>query len=118
MNFCIHKRIINNNAIEAFRQKLQKTDREEIETSRNPNACYKIFLKKFIFLYDEYFPIKIIKLKTTDIQSPWITTGIKKSLKHKQRLYEKFLKTKCQKVENAYKNYKNLFGFISLNYKI
>ena len=30
-------------------------------------------------LYDEYFPIKIIKLQTKDIQSPWITTGIKKA---------------------------------------
>ena len=81
----IHKRIINNNAIEMFHQKLHKTDWAEIETSRNPNVCYKTFLKKSMSLYDEYFPIKIIKLKTKDIQSPWITTGIKKSSKHKQR---------------------------------
>ena len=59
----IHKRIINNNAIEMFRQKLHGTDWAEIETSRNPNVCYKIFLKKFTSLYDEYFPIKIIKQK-------------------------------------------------------
>ena len=59
----IHKRIINNNAIEMFRQKLHGTDWAEIETSRNPNVCYKIFLKKFMSLYDEYFPIKIIKQK-------------------------------------------------------
>ena len=52
---------------------------------------------------------KIIKLKTKDIQNSWITTGIKKSSKHKQRLYEKFLKTRCKKAENAYRNYKNLF---------
>ena len=50
-----------------------------------------------------------LKLKNKDIQSPWIRTGIKKSSKHKQRLYEKLLKTRCRKVENAYKNYKNLF---------
>ena len=42
----IHKRIINNNVIEAFRQKLHETDWEEIETSRNQTVCYKIFLKK------------------------------------------------------------------------
>ena len=60
-------------------------------------------------LYDEYFPIKIIKLKTKDIQSLWITTGIKKPSKHKLRLYEKFLKTRCKIAENAYKNYKNSF---------
>ena len=75
----IHIRIINSNALEIFCQKLHKTDWVEIETSRNSNVCYKIFLKKFMSLYDEYFPIRIIKLKTKDIQSPWITTGIKKS---------------------------------------
>ena len=48
-------------------------------------------------LYDAYFPIKITKLKTKDIQSLWITTGIKKSSKYKQHLYEKFLKSRCKK---------------------
>ena len=105
----IYKRIVNNNAIEMFLQKLHETDWEEIETSRNPNVCYKIFLKKFMSLYDEYFPIKMIKLKTKEILSPWITTGINKSSKRKQQLYEKFLKSRCKIVENAYKNYKNLF---------
>ena len=64
----IHKRIINNNAIEMFCQKLHKTDWVEIEISRNPNVCYKIFFKKFMSLYDEYFPIKIIKLKTKELK--------------------------------------------------
>ena len=106
----IHKRIINYNAIEVLRQKLHETVTTEIETQRNSNVCYKIFLKKFVSLYDEYFPIKMIKLKTKkDTQNPWITTGIKKSSKHNQRLYEKFLKTRCKEAENAYKNYKNLF---------
>ena len=32
-----------------------------------------------------------------DLQSPWLPSGIKKSSKRKQRLYEKFLKTRNQK---------------------
>ena len=51
----IHKRIVNNNAIVMFHQKLHKTDWAEIDTSKNPNVCYKIFLKKFMCLYNEYF---------------------------------------------------------------
>ena len=47
-----------------FHQKLHKTNWVQIETSRNPNVCYRIFLKKFNPLYDEYFPIKIMRLKT------------------------------------------------------
>ena len=69
----IHKLMINNNAIEMFCQKLHKTEWAEIETSRNPNVCYKIFLKKFMSLYDDCFQIKIIKLKTKDIKCFWIT---------------------------------------------
>ena len=114
---CIHKRIINNNAIEMFHQKLHKTDWAEIETSKNPNVCYKIFLKKFMCLYGEYFPIKIIKLKIKNMQSPWITPGIKKSSKHKQYLYKKFLETRCKLAENAYKNYKSLFEQIKKHAK-
>ena len=108
----IHERIINNNAIEMFHENLHKTDWVEIETSRNSNVCIKSFFKKILSLHDEYFPIKIIKLRTKDIQSPWITTGMKKSSKHKQCLYGKFLKTRCKKAGNPYKSYKN--NFISL----
>ena len=57
-----HERIINNNAIEMFRQELHETDWVEIETSRNPNVCYEVFLKKFKSLYDEYF-LSIFLLK-------------------------------------------------------
>ena len=42
--------MINNNAIEMFRQTFHGTYWVEVETSRNPNVCYKIFSKKFVFL--------------------------------------------------------------------
>ena len=41
----------------------------------------------------------MIKLKAQDIQSPWLTSGIKKSSKRKQRLFEKFLGTRSNKSE-------------------
>ena len=60
-------------------------------------------------LYDEYFLIKIIKLKTKGLQSRWLSNRIKKSSKRKQRLYKKLLKNKRKKAEIAQKNYKKLF---------
>ena len=51
----IHKRI---NATEMFRQKLHETDWAKIETSRNPNVRYKIFLKKFFFCMVSIFQLK------------------------------------------------------------
>ena len=51
----IHKRI---NAIEMFRQKLHETDWAEIETSRNQNVSYKIFLKNFFLFVVSIFQLK------------------------------------------------------------
>ena len=43
-------------------------------------------------MYEECFPKFKIKLNQRKNLSPWITKGIKKSSKRKQKLYEKFLK--------------------------
>ena len=106
----IHQRIINDNAREMFCQKLHKTDWAEIETPMNPNVCYKIFLEKLMSLYYEGFPIKIIKLKTKDIQSPWITTGIKKlsSWKldsRKRKMHTKVIKIYLSRSKNLQKSF-------------
>ena len=71
--------------------------------------AYKSFLNKFSDLYNTYFPKKQIKLKCKDLQSPWITNGIRKLSKRKQPLYEKFLKNRNKKNELEYKTYKKLF---------
>ena len=73
---------------------------------------YKSFLNKFSDLYDTYFSKKQIKLRSKDLQSPWITNGIRKFSKRKQRLYEKFLKNRNEKNELEYKTYKKLFESI------
>ena len=64
-----------------FRLKLHEADWGEIETSRNPDVCYEIFSKKLMSLLDECFPIKVIKLKTKGIKTPWITAGKKEIIK-------------------------------------
>ena len=61
------------------------------------------------FLAHECFPKKKIKLKPQKYNNPWITKGIKKSSKRKQKLYEKFLKNRNEKNEKLYKSYKSLF---------
>ena len=61
-----------------------------LKPPKNPDEAYKKFLNKFSDLHDTYFPKQQIKLKSTDLQSPWITNGIKKSIKRKQRLYQNF----------------------------
>ena len=89
----IYKRIFDAKAIELFKQKLYETSWDDIQVSQNPNDAYKAFLNKFSDSYI-FFPKKKIELKSKDLKSPWITKGIKKSSKRKQRLYEKYLKNR------------------------
>ena len=72
--------------------KLYEINWKEIKTNQNSNKTYNILLQKFPLLYDHYFPEKEIKVTKKDLKSPWSTTGMKKTSKLKQRLYEKFLK--------------------------
>ena len=108
----VYKRVITNEATECSNQALYGSDWVETKACDDPSECYKLFSKKFLTIYENFFPRKKIKLKVKEIQSPWITSGIKKSSKRKQRLYEKFLKTRNQKSELEYKYYENLFETI------
>ena len=51
---------------------------------------------------------KLSRLKKT-LQNPWMTKGLLKSSKRKQKLYEKFLKKRTSRNESIYKAYKSLF---------
>ena len=71
------------------------------------NEAYEAYI--FNSVYDIYFPKVLVWIKIKHIQSPWITKGIVKSSKWKQKLYEKFLKHRTREAELAYNSYKNLF---------
>ena len=73
------------------------------------NKMYDTFLKILTDIYDANFPTCEYILKDKDIKSPWISKGLKKSSKTKQKSYIKFLKTKTPEDESKYKNYKSLF---------
>ena len=83
-------------AIEKFNQDFNqdKTSWYDIIKNKNPNEAYNMFLQKVKVLYDQYFPNQYIKIKGKYLSSPWITRGIKKPSKCKQKLYNKFLKSK------------------------
>ena len=67
------------------------------------------FLKTLTYIYDANFIICEYILKDRDIKFSWISKGLKKSSKTKQRLYIKFLRTKTLEDESKYKNHKSLF---------
>ena len=106
----ITKRVINNNAIELFKQELYKTSWDDVINNKNPNDAYNYFSHKHIILYDKYFPKQNIRIYNKDLQSLWITRRIKKSSKHKQNLYLKFLKIEIEKMSLNKKNIRNFLS--------
>ena len=86
----------------------------------------RLLILFFLTFIDIEFPEREIEIKTQHLQSPWITRGLQKSSKRKQRLNEKLLKTVQLKMKlyirsiNIYlkKLRKDLKQFIiSVNYK-
>ena len=65
----------------------------------------------------QHFQNKKLKQNKKNLLSPWITRGLKKFLKRKQRLYGKFLKRRNNKNEKVYEMYNNLFEKLKLQYK-
>ena len=55
------------------------------------------------------FPKTKLKIKSNNKANLWITKGIAKSSKRRQKLYEKFLKNRSIESENIYKHYRKLF---------
>ena len=88
-------------------------DWSDVKVCESPSDSSKIFSTKFLCIYDGFFPKKNKDKKNNDIKSPLITTRIKKFSKRKQRLHDKFLKTRNEKKnEDEHKNYKLLFETI------
>ena len=81
------------------------------------NVSYELFIHKLSRLYFECFPLINVKRKKYD--KPWITNGISKSIKKKQRLYCRYLKKGDISSRNKYVGYKNILtGVIRQRKKI
>ena len=104
----IYKRTFNEESVDDFKYLLNHVDWNYIVNS-DTNESYKNLKMKFSELYDVAFPETKIEIKAKNLLSSWLTKGLRKSSKRKQKLYEKFLKKRNLANEMAYKSYKNLF---------
>ena len=97
---------------EKFRNTLQEMTWDNVIGSKQTDSAYEAFINKFNSLYEKIFEKFAVTVKSKTLKNPWITKGILKSSKTKQRLYDKFLKSKTYEYEISYKNYGKLFGSI------
>ena len=105
----IIKRDINQGSMRYFKTIFNSTDWDLLTQTSSANDSYNIFLERFIKIYDQAFPERKIEIKKKNLPSPWISKGLRKSSKRKQRLYENFFKKRSDKNYETYNIYKNLF---------
>ena len=99
----IHKRVIHDTNLMAFKTDLRNVNWNSINHSPETNPKYETFLKIFSELYEKHFPLKDFQIKVKDLQAPWISKGLKKLFKPKQKLYINFLKINRLKMNKSTK---------------
>ena len=60
----------------------------------NPHQSFRLFFDKVNCVFNKHCPRKIITIKEKDIDQPWITKGIKNSIKIRDRIHKQFLRCK------------------------
>ena len=74
------------------------------------NSSFNSFETTINALIEQYMPIKkMSKNEIKQLYKPWITNGIRNSIRRREKLYKKFIKAKNQEVKNEHHhNYKEL----------
>ena len=69
---------------------------------------YDSFIEKDTGLFDSCFPFRTIKGKALNsFRKPWITKGLLKSIKKKNKLYKNYICNRSNSQLAKYKTYKN-----------
>ena len=100
--------------MESFANKLRLENWQDVLSSDNGSETFKLFYTKFCTLYDNAFPVKHVKTgyKTKKI---WLSDGLRKSIKIKNRIYMKQLRSPCEEYTREYKRYKSCLNRLMRN---
>ena len=89
----IQKRVISEAATHNFREELRSSDISShlnANLMTDPNPGYDIFERIALSAYEKHFPNKRVKMnKHKHKLSPWITTGLIKSIEFRDKLYKR-----------------------------
>lgn len=103
-----YKRNITEQGINNLKMKLSETDWSDIASCSDTNMAYNLFLTRFTAYYNECLPLQCKTTKNKkQLNKPWITLGILKSIRKKNKLYKKYLNNRSVEMLDKYKSYKN-----------
>ena len=96
---------------------LNEVDWSSVYSSSDVDESLPRLLQIFNRISNEHAPLKSVRVKSTS-SKPWITSGLKKSMKVRDRLYKKWLSTHNLLFMNKYKLYRNKITSINKFYRI
>ena len=103
-------RIYSERNYQKFNQELQSLDWERIlEIYENTDEKYECFIKNFLSCFEKSFPLKRLSKKRNK-DKKWITSAIRVSIRHKERLYNKQIKKPTLQNKETYKSYNKVLS--------
>jgi len=102
------KRCMKPENIHGLKNALSVTDWGSVFTDPNPESSYNNFNTKINNLLNIHCPIKNIKISNRSApKKPWVTPGIIKSIKAKDKLYKTYLRKPTLQNKIKYQKYRN-----------
>ena len=90
---------------EEFCHAISTTNWDEINRATDTQQAFDLFHNRLTELYNRHFPKVRIKKKYNN-RKPWLSEGLKNSIRHKNKLYVKSKKIRSVLNEELYKTYK------------
>ena len=105
-NITVSKREFTEHNISKFNKMLSKEDWKTVYKENDASYAFLKFQNKFKMMFESCFPLKDIKIKY-DNRAPYLTRGLKQSIKNKHVLWEKFEKNPTIENKNIYMQFRN-----------
>ena len=94
-----------------FKQKLSSTNWDHVLLCTDPSDAFQEFHSKFVAMYSDCFPMQSIKVGY-NTRKPWLTHGLKTSIKRKNHLYYRMKKHPSEQNRSAYKQFRTRLNYI------
>ena len=111
-------RIITKEKQSEFLKRLETVSWTNVIKEEDVNIAYDKFLDEFLYHYENTFPLVSREVKDKSFHNKWMTPGILKSSRKKQKLYDKYIKSKLASAQKKYKEYVKVFNKLIKKAKI
>ena len=101
----LSKRVINESNVNRLKETLRNYDWCDVLASSDCQEAFTVFNEIIISKFNDACPVKEYVLRNRK-DKPWITKGLRISIKHKNKLFRLFKNNKSNFTERQYKLYK------------